>query len=213
MSENKDYEKLRELGNPRKPVGEAGKELLKEMNKNHKSLTEFAIGFLNFKAGCNLLDIGCGGGEALALAAKYNNGSLFGLDYSDTSLEVARELNKDLIDSDKLKLISADVLNIPFADSYIDKAISIETFYFWDKPLEALKEIKRVLKPRAHFVLALDQYNTGELTEDEKSVVEKYKLNIYTLDELQELFNQAGYQDIRIHTTKDKPWVVVDAQK
>ena len=54
-----------ELGNPRKPHGDAGAEMLEGMNERHFAVTGWALGFFDFDENDRVLDIGCGGGETI----------------------------------------------------------------------------------------------------------------------------------------------------
>ena len=47
MSDNKD--KITELGNPAKPQGAEGKEMLSRMNDSHYDVTTWALSFFDFK--------------------------------------------------------------------------------------------------------------------------------------------------------------------
>ena len=46
---------ITELGNPANPHGEAGFEMLRGMNEHHSPVTEWALGFLNVRAGDTVL--------------------------------------------------------------------------------------------------------------------------------------------------------------
>ena len=67
-NENKELS-VTELGNPRKPQGSAGEEMLSGMNEHHSAVTDWALGFLDVKEDSKALDIGCGGGATLAKIA------------------------------------------------------------------------------------------------------------------------------------------------
>ncbi|MDE6666410.1 MAG: hypothetical protein K2K14_09570, partial [Ruminococcus sp.] len=56
MSDN--YEKsVTEQGNPAKPQGTAGEEMLNRMNESHYAVTGWALGFFEFSGNENVLDI------------------------------------------------------------------------------------------------------------------------------------------------------------
>lgn len=84
------YEKVMsvtELGNPRKPQGSAGVEMLGRMNESHSGLTGWALDFFNWNEDDKVLDIGCGGGAALRRMSEHIvSGHLTGIDYSDVSV-------------------------------------------------------------------------------------------------------------------------------
>ena len=63
MSEQKIS--ITELGDPRKPHGEAGAEMLAGMNEHHSPVTDWSLEFFEFRDEDKALDIGCGGGETI----------------------------------------------------------------------------------------------------------------------------------------------------
>ena len=77
-------------GNPRKPQGEEGAQMLRRMNDSHAAVTQWALGFLAFQEQDQALDIGCGGGATLArLSARIGGGHITGVDYSAVSVALS----------------------------------------------------------------------------------------------------------------------------
>ena len=211
---NLTEEEITEKGNPKKPQGEYGSLMLRRMNRSHAPLSKWALGFLNFKNDDVILDIGCGGGATLKLINEYNpQAKLYGVDYSDTSIQESVIHNRELVDRGMLEIIKADVSKLPFDDNTFSKIITVESFYFWPNQKENLKEVLRVLKPHGHLLVVNDVYDTGSLTEKELENVKKYNLKIRTEQEYQELFHQAGFKDIRTHKMDGEDWMVIDGQK
>ncbi|HET6992098.1 MAG TPA: class I SAM-dependent methyltransferase [Bacteroidia bacterium] len=92
------------------------------------------------------MEIGCGTGNYLkALSDK--GLKFYGVDPSSTMLEQAKEKNSSAT------FIQAMAENIPLATDFFDGATAILTFHHWANKLQGLKEINRVLKPGAKFVL------------------------------------------------------------
>ena len=58
---HKNQEEITRKGNPRKPQGEEGEQMLQRMNESHAAVTQWALGFLDFGEEDQALDIGCGG--------------------------------------------------------------------------------------------------------------------------------------------------------
>ena len=59
-------------GNPSKPRGEAGMQMLERMNQSHYEMTGWALDKLNIQPGDKIIDIGCfelqsGGGTMVIL--------------------------------------------------------------------------------------------------------------------------------------------------
>ena len=99
-------------------------------------------------AGTRVLDIGCGSGLALVLAAR--RGALpAGIDISPGLLGIARERlpGADLRDG--------DMESLPFPDKAFDAVIGVSAFQFAGDPPRALGEAARVLRPGGRLVASL----------------------------------------------------------
>jgi ubiquinone/menaquinone biosynthesis C-methylase UbiE len=91
-----------------------------------------------------LLDAGTGPGRLLAEIIRKNPGlDLFGLDISESMLAVAR---KNIRSVKKIDLQAGNITKTNFPDNFFDCIVSMGSFYNWDKPVEALNEINRILK-------------------------------------------------------------------
>lgn len=89
---NKEQEHITELGNPSKPHDEAGESMLIRMGKTHSSVTDWAFGFFKLNGSERVLDIGCGGGDALKkLSERITTGTLTGVDHSDISVQLTKK--------------------------------------------------------------------------------------------------------------------------
>lgn len=112
----------------RKPIGEDGRKVLARMNEHHVPLWEFCIERLPASIyGC-ILDVGCGGGGFLArLSARYPDAGFAGVDISEDSIAVTREMNAGLVDSGRLDLQLASVDDLPFGDGSFAMVTAIRT--------------------------------------------------------------------------------------
>ncbi|MEA2092915.1 MAG: class I SAM-dependent methyltransferase [Patescibacteria group bacterium] len=93
-----------------------------------------------------ILDLGCGNGRF----SKYLQETDYtGVDFSEKMIEEAKKRFPDK------KFIVANVLNLPFEDNYFDKIYSVAMIHQIPSHkyrLEALLEIKRVLKPNGQLL-------------------------------------------------------------
>jgi ubiquinone/menaquinone biosynthesis C-methylase UbiE len=114
---------------------------VKGINKSFEEIADF-IG-TRLKEG-KLLDVGTGPGRLLVEISKKNPGlDLFGLDISEAMLALAR---KNIRSIKKVLLKAGNITRTDFADDFFDCIVSTGSFYNWDKPVEALNEIYRILK-------------------------------------------------------------------
>ncbi len=155
------YRKLVE--NAGKPKGFWGKLMIKSMNSGHSDLTDWGLSHIEFERRYNVLDVGCGGGKAVAkLCEKIGNGKVWGIDYSDLCVKKAKKLNERNILCGKAKIAQASVSALPFNDNSMDVVTAVETYYFWPDKLNDLKEINRVLKVGGKLLLVFEMLQSDE---------------------------------------------------
>jgi len=103
--------------------------------------------------GTRLLDVGCGSGLTLVLAA--GRGAIpSGLDVSPGLLGIARErLHRAGLPGADLR--DGDMESLPFADAAFDAVTGVNAFQFAGDPRRALREAARVLRPGGRLVASL----------------------------------------------------------
>ncbi len=214
MEGNRTQEEITRIGNPRKPQGDEGEQMLRRMNDSHAALTQWALDFFRFQESDQVLDIGCGGGATLARMAKHiETGHLTGVDYSPVSVALSREWNAADIHVGKMEILEASVESLPFEQERFDKIITVESFYFWPNPAENLKEVLRVLKKDGVFLLAADIYQKEGLSKETMENIQKYSLFNPTQQEFCTLFEQAGFSQIKPHTLSGTDWICVEGTR
>ena len=210
----KTQEEVTRIGNPRKPEGTEGEEMLERMNQSHYEVTGWALSYWEMQEDDRVLDIGCGGGATLhRMAEKVTSGHVTGVDYSDVSVETSRRNNEKNISSGKMDVLEGSVENLPFADDSFDKIITVESFYFWPDPQENLKEVRRVLKEGGTFLLVADTYNKEGLDPKTLENICRFHLFTPTAEEFRKLFEKAGFTDIQIHVKEGTDWICVEGKK
>jgi ubiquinone/menaquinone biosynthesis C-methylase UbiE len=186
------------INQSRKPKGFVGKIMLNIMNNAHKSIFQFGIENINIVENINLLDLGFGGGKALRLLSKkYDKIKLFGIDFSEEAIKAANKNNKNDIQTGKIKLLQADIKNIPFSDNYFEIITAFQTHYHWENLPNKIKEVYRVLNNNGQFII----------------VAEKYKINYHmkeykTKDEVIKLFNDLGFKGVEYKKEKNNVCVI-----
>src|SRR4051794_29323538 len=115
---------------------------------HNRPLFEAVLDAAGAGPGTRLLDVGCGSGLTLVLAAR--RGAIpAGLDISPGLLGIARE---GLPQAD---LREADMESLPFADASFDAVTGVNAFQFAGDPRRALSEAARVLRPDGRLVASL----------------------------------------------------------
>lgn len=113
---------------------------------------DYVLHLLNVKRGEKILDVGCSDG-AMMIYAGLLGGEVYGVDIFHEGIDKANEyLNKYAL---KGKAVICDARRISFPDNYFDKVISSDFFEHMNNEdnIQALREIKRVLKPGGSIVI------------------------------------------------------------
>ena len=199
---------------PSDPRGEAGEAMLTRMNDSHSLLTDRALSLVSFCGNETVLDIGCGGGAALnKMSRMLPKGKLFGIDHSETAVQLAAKNNAADIESGKMFIKRAQVADMPFEDEMFDVILTVESFYFWKSPQSELKEVYRVLKGGGTFLIALDEYGREGLAEKTLKNAKEYDLFLPTKEQLTKLLSGAGFEKIILHTYLDSDMICAEAKK
>ncbi|MDE6425546.1 MAG: class I SAM-dependent methyltransferase [Ruminococcus sp.] len=212
MSENYEMS-VTEQGNPAKPTGTAGEEMLTRMNISHYDVTGWAMDFMELSGNETVLDIGCGGGETLHRMSRKTTAHLTGMDYSPVSVKMTSEHNAEIISSGRMNVIEASVEKMPFDDNSFDRIITVESFYFWKNPPENLKEVHRVLARNGIFLIVADIHGSAKLSDKEIENIKKYNLYNPTPEEFEKLLVNAGFSDVKIHTKSGTKWICAEGRK
>jgi len=81
---------------------------------------------------------------------------------------------------------------LPYPDRSFDIVYSLHSIYFWQHPVDCLKEIKRVLKPDGLLAITIqpkDKWNPS---------VDTTIMTLYFGKDLAALFSEAGYRNVRV---------------
>jgi SAM-dependent methyltransferase len=113
-----------------------------------RPLTDAALDALGVGAGTNLLDVGCGSGGLLTVAAA-RGGHVTGLDAALGMVTVARRRLPNA------RIEHGDIEELPFSDESFDAVTGTNAFQYAATPREALVEARRVLRPSGRLVAAV----------------------------------------------------------
>lgn len=194
-----------------KPHGEEGIETIKNMNENHKDISEFAFSCINVGENDKILDIGCGGGVNIEKFLKITKNKVDGLDYSEVSVGESIKRNQNAIDEGRCKVIQADVSDMPIDDESYDLVTGFETIYFWPDLGETFKEVSRIIKPNGQFMIA--QGTDGTHPDDEKWLATVEGMSVYTAPELERYLLDSGFRSVKSFKKDNDYILVVIAQK
>lgn len=134
----------KQFANPR---GIGGRIVMAVMNRQNAQMYEATERLLRPRNDDIILDIGCGNGIMLEQIAHACDCHLIGTDISEDALEIA----KRRLAGTNVELLRCPVDDTPLEDAAVDKALTINTIYFWEDLASGFEEIARVLKPEGIF--------------------------------------------------------------
>ena len=196
------------------PMGPDGRTVAKLMNREHKQLTLWGLSKIKIGTDCVILDVGCGGGKTVSrLANLAPQGKVYGIDYSPDMAEYSKKVNKKLIAQNRVEIVAGSVLQMGFRDGFFDLVTAVETYYFWSSFSDALKEIKRVLKPGGRLLLVNEMIKDGKYEVANAKLIEETHVQLIPLEEIQNALRKIGFADIEVYTKDSSAWNAVIAQK
>ena len=149
---------------------------------------------LSLKPSDSVLEIGFGHGQTVErIAAAVPEGRVIGIDHSEAMTQLAARRIQRAGAAGRVDLRTGDCASLPFADRQFDKALSVHTIYFWTDPLACLREVRRVLRPGARFVLGF----TGRGS----SLSAGFPAEVYTFYEdehVHYLLTDAGFESVEL---------------
>jgi SAM-dependent methyltransferase len=178
------------------------------LGSSHARLTTWGLTHAPIQSTDTILDVGCGGGRTIDTMAKAaSQGRVFGVDYSATSVDVARRVNAAAIEAGRVDVQQASVSALPFAEATFDLVTAVETHYYWPDLRKDLQEIRRVLKPGGRALLIAETYRGGGADWLYRPVMRLLRADYRTIDEHRAALEGAGYTSVELHTEPSKGWL------
>ncbi len=139
------------------PAGFIGRIAGRVMNLLHGASYKKIIGSVfDFETGTALsfLDIGCGGGRAIAcLHARFGASLVDGIDHSPEMARLSARVNARAVRDGRVRITRGSASALPYADAAFDAVTAFDTINFWDDMDASLAEVRRVLKPGGMFLV------------------------------------------------------------
>lgn len=187
-----------------RPDGSLGRLLLRSMNLCHAPLTNWGLGFVDFKDEMKMLDIGCGGGATLTRLLKRSfNSMVYGIDISHESVAKARKVNRKHLDK-QVFIQTGSAAKLPWNDNTFDVVTAVETVYFWPNIEKCFSEVKRVLKPDGPFAIIVEVTSKDSVW---TNLVDG--MTVYSSDQLVSILEKAGFTEFDIHNNKKSYTIII----
>ena len=182
----------KQFGNP---SGLFGKFIGTGMARRNVYDAEWTVSLLNIQPHHHILEIGFGPGVSTQMASeKASQGIVAGIDHSRTMVQAASQRNAAAIRSGRMELKYGDVTSLSYPDQSFDIVFSLHSIYFWPKPVDCLKEIKRVLKPGGLLAITIQPKDKW------RPNVDSSIMTLYFGSDVASLFSEASYRNIRVET-------------
>lgn len=140
----------------RLPEGLLGRLVGEKMVRQHRPETDWTVELLALRPHDRALELGCGAGRGLALAARAAHLAVVaGLDRSPAMLRAAARRTRAAGHQSRVALVRGDLAALPYADGAFDKIWSIHTFYFWPDPEAVFADLLRALAPGGQLAITM----------------------------------------------------------
>ena len=197
-----------------RPTGWLGAIVLRMMNRSHSRLTDWGLAQLAIRASDRILDVGCGGGRTVQkLAAMATQGSVVGIDYSEASVAMARQVNREGIARGQVEIREAPVSTLPFAPETFDLVTAVETHFWWPDIAAGLREIFRVMKPGGRLALIVEFYDGGKHAKYAQRLAKATGIATLTIEQQRAMLDGAGIAEVQMVEEPRAGWLFATGVK
>ena len=161
---------------------------------------EKLLNFVDMKEKLNFLEVGCGNGAVSKHFAKKYRLNVTGVDIDPEQIQLAQE---GIDEIPNIRFLAADATNLPFQDNDFDIVLSFGVMHHISSWLDALGEIRRVLKPKGYFIYA-DLMYTELIAKFGRSF--KHRYGITTMPDLNSFIQKNNLSTIHASITNALIW-------
>ena len=183
------------------PTGLIGRWLLGPLwNRRNRPLNDAALAQLALHTNDRVLEVGFGGGYLLGrMSASVTNGFIGGVDISTVMVDRCQARYRPLIQSGKMDLKAGTADRLFYPAAHFDKAVSVNSIFYWPDAPQAMRELNRVLRREGHLVLCF----TDRASLQQKDFA-RHGLTLYTVDEVQHLLEAAEFHTVNVIKQADR---------
>lgn len=171
-----------------------GLDLCQEGQMDMDSLRDL-LDRLDLNPGQRVLDLGCGAGGISEYISDQTDSHVTGLDYSKAAIAVANSRTEN--QRSQLNFIEVDLNKLGLESHSYDAAVSIDSIYWVNDTVDALKRIIKTLKPGGQLVLTIvhipDYCESPDELEIDKTFVatalDELKLDYQSVDRTESFLN------------------------
>jgi SAM-dependent methyltransferase len=171
-----------------------------EMEEQHRPVAEKVIARMNLAADDSVLEVGCGEGWlSRRLADICTEGGVVGIDVSDEMINLARSQSAA---AGNLMFVVGAAEEIPWAEDYFTRVLSVESAYYWFSPERAARELFRVMAYGGRLFLVLSYYRENPHAHHWQQHVD-VPFRLLSADEWAELLRGFGFQEVAAERIPD----------
>jgi ubiquinone/menaquinone biosynthesis C-methylase UbiE len=161
------------------------------LDRISRAMNALALDQLAIEPGDHVFEIGFGGGALLRDILAATDAEVYAADISAVAVSRARRRFRRHLH--RLRLFDASAEQIPLADAAVDKAVSVNSLYFWPDLDAALRELARVIRPGGVVILCFEP--PEELRKWPGHV---HGFRAYSVDDLVAHAGRAGFDSISL---------------
>jgi ubiquinone/menaquinone biosynthesis C-methylase UbiE len=174
------------------PTGPLGWIAGQLMALGNEPMNRLAAELLDVQPTDRVLEIGFGPGKLIQrLARRATEGFVAGVDPSAVMVRQATRRNRPFIQQGRVALYQGAVSRLPFPDRQFTKVCAVNSFQFWPRPEDDLREVRRVLQDDGLLLLCLRQHDPTARIQ----LVPGF--TVQEIEAIQELTRRAGFQDVQ----------------
>lgn len=156
----------------------------------------WTITLLDIQRDDRVVEIGFGPGVAIQEISRIApNAFVAGIEHSEAMLRQAQTRNATAIQGGRVDLRLGSVSSLPTFDEPFDKCFAVNSFQFWDQPIERLRELRQLLKPGGRIAIT-EEPRSRKATDETAQEIGR---------QIVEGLTMAGLSQVRLETKKMKP--------
>ena len=155
-----------------------------------------------------VVDVGCGGGEAVRVAAEHVvRGRVIGVDPTPAMIRIATEQTRGHACADRIHFVEGPAEKLPLESGGASVVLAINSLHHWAQPDAGLDEVWRALAPGGRFFIGDEETETGGWSHAEGDMSDAIKI--------QRLVESHGFESVRTsrHTDADAVLLLMEATK
>ncbi len=147
----------------------------------------------------------------MGLLKKYPMAHVTAVDYSQLSVEKAKDYNKAMIAAGRCEVLQGDVSDLQLPAEAFDLATAFETIYFGPGLEKCFEQVAKVLKPGGYFMICNESDGTDPTSLKFEKIIDGMKN--YTPEAIEAALKAAGFSEVNSDHHTSKPWITVLAKK